>query len=254
MPRRAPGRSAQELEALLAARERELSDQRARAARAEALLAEERQRSDAARGVLRAVSRAAGDPQPVLDGLVESAGRLLRTALTRLQRMDGGRLAFAAAWWDPAHPRAAVYAAGIVEALERARAGASPAPRRGAVSERAVLEARTVHVADVGAHADEFPDSVAAYGAHGPTSALAAPLLGRAGVLGVLTFFRDDAGGFAPEEIAAAESFADQAVIAIENARLFAELQESNASLREALEQQTATAHVLEVISRSPTD
>src|SRR4029079_182338 len=80
------------------------------------------------------------------------------------------------------------------------------------------------------------------------------PLLQSGKSVGVLAVHRQERRGFSAREIALLETFADQAVIAIENARLFEELNESNATLREALEQQTATAEVLRVIASSPTD
>src|SRR5688500_7633603 len=97
---------------------------------------------------------------------------------------------------------------------------------------------------------------------------VAVPLVGRAGPIGVLSLVRFEVQPFSEQQIALLETFADQAVIAIENARLFEELeqrnaelqdrttalQESNRQMTEALEQQTATAEVLRVIASAPTD
>jgi signal transduction histidine kinase len=87
-----------------------------------------------------------------------------------------------------------------------------------------------------------------------PLSWLAAPLHARDHVAGVLLFTRYSRGPFTESEVTVAETFAKQAVIAIENARLFNELEERNREVTEALEQQTATAEVLAIISSSPTD
>src|SRR5262249_8448063 len=80
------------------------------------------------------------------------------------------------------------------------------------------------------------------------------PMLRHDEAIGTIAVTRREPGGFTDDEIPLLQPFADQAVIAIENARLLSELQEKNASLSEALDQQTATAEILRVISQSPSD
>src|SRR5262249_44216528 len=107
------------------------------------------------------------------------------------------------------------------------------------------------HIHDVQASTDEFPDSKAAL-RFGYRTILAVPLLRQDEAIGVLTIRRTEVKPFTDKQIGLVTTFADQAVIAIENARLFDEVQARTRDLSESLEQQTATSEVLKVISSSP--
>jgi two-component system, NtrC family, sensor kinase len=122
-------------------------------------------------------------------------------------------------------------------------------PGRGSTSGRAALERRTTHIPDV------MADPEYTYGskANDPVrTVLAVPMLKGDQLLGVILTYRLEVKPFSEKQIALVETFADQAVIAIQNVRLFDEVQARTRELTESLQQQTATSEVLKVISSSP--
>src|SRR5262249_2490083 len=122
------------------------------------------------------------------------------------------------------------------------------------MSARAARERRIQHVTDIQAE-HSIPEAARrASEAVGQRAGVAVPLLREGEAVGVLTVSRQEARAFSEKELTLLQTFADQAVIALQNVRLFTELQEKNRALTESLEQQTATAEVLKVISRSTFD
>jgi signal transduction histidine kinase len=125
---------------------------------------------------------------------------------------------------------------------------------RGTVAGRSVLERQAVGVTDLQAESEEYPEGSGLARQTGQRATLSVPLLREGASIGVILLRRAEAVAFTDKQIALLQTFADQAVIAIENVRLFTELQASNLQLTTALEQQAASAEVLRVISQSPTD
>jgi GAF domain-containing protein len=124
----------------------------------------------------------------------------------------------------------------------------------GSITGRAVIDRRTINVADILAEGDEYPESRKRALQAGYRTALCVPLVHAGEAIGVIFIRRAEVRPFTERQIELVNTFADQAVIAIENTRLFEQVQARTKELTESLEYQTATSDVLNVISRSPTD
>jgi signal transduction histidine kinase len=189
--------------------------------------------------LLRIISQSPTDLGPVLQALGERAADLCEATDALIYRLEGDALRLVAA-----HGTMASLPLGETVPLTR-----------GYPTGRAVLDRRTIRIVDLGAEVDtEFPESRSTQARSGTRSALATPLLREGTAIGALLVRRTERRPFTDRQVALLETFASQAVIAIENVRLFTELQSSNRELTEALQQQTATAEILRVISGSPTD
>ncbi|UCG96467.1 MAG: GAF domain-containing protein [Burkholderiales bacterium] len=183
--------------------------------------------------ILRVISGSVTDTQPVFDAIVHSCRRLFAGKTVALVMPKGDMI------------EAVAYASDTDDHAENIL---KPWPLdRGSGAGTCILESRLVTVADTAVAAKEFARMPQLAIALGYRSCLFVPLLRERRAIGCLTILRATTGTFDDNEVALAQTFADQAVIAIENARLFNET-------REALEQQTATAEVLQVISSSVAD
>src|SRR4029453_7525150 len=195
------------------------------------------ERETATSGILRIISNSPTDTQPVLDEVAESAARLCSAYDAVIFRLDGDVL------------RRAAHTGPIPAPL-----GFAIPATRSRVTGRAVLDRQPVHVADAQAKSDQFPETRTFALEHGFRTILSVPLLREGLAIGTIDLRRTELQPFTETEIALLQTFAAQAVIAIENVRLFKELQTSNRDLTTALEQQTATSEILRVISSSPMD
>ncbi|MDX8541230.1 GAF domain-containing protein [Mesorhizobium abyssinicae] len=202
-------------------------------------LGEALQQQTATADVLKVISRSAFNLQSVLQTLIDSAVRLCGAKLSGIFMRDGDVFRLAAGYEQTPEYRA------------YEEANPSPISRQSWVG-RTALDKAVVHIPDVTKDTEHGLPEAPRLG--GYSAVLCVPLMREGSVIGVFAMTRPEPGAFTDSQIELVQTFADQAVIAIENVRLFEEVQQRTREATEALEYQTATSDVLSVISRSPTD
>ena len=201
-------------------------------------LDEAREREAASAEVLKVISSSPGELQPVFDTILESATRICEAKFGLLYTYDG-ELFHNAAMCDAPLPLAEFH---------RQRGAFKPRPET--PLDRLLKTKSTIRTADDSA--EPVPSAPARLA--GAKSHIAVPMLKDEKVAGAIVIYRQEVKPFTDKQIELVTSFAAQAVIAIENARLLSELRQRTDDLTESLDQQTATSQVLQVISSSPGD
>ncbi len=204
------------------------------------------ERQTAMTDVLEAVGTARLDVQPVFDRIVEHAQRLSDDTIAFISVRDETELRTMAAAGPTSVDSAAIDYLGNLDAPQTIDDHTS-------TSGTVYLTGKPVHIPDWNeVPADRYPNSRARDS--GARTLLALPMRRRGDTVGVMTFARAAAGGYDDGEISLLQAFADQAAIAVDNARLLREIEERNTDLSESLELQTATSEILQLISANPGD
>ena len=190
--------------------------------------------------MLKVISRSTFDLQTVLDTLVKSAVQLCEADMGHIARPNEAGLFQTQAHFG--------HSTELKEELDRI----SFKPGRDSLTGRALFERTTVQIVDAQTDPEYKMSELQRLGGH--RSMIGTPLLREGTPIGVFSLARRSVRPFTDKQMALLTTFADQAVIAIENARLFDEVRARTDELSESLRQQTATAHVLQVISRSAFD
>ncbi|HYS83728.1 MAG TPA: GAF domain-containing protein [Bradyrhizobium sp.] len=221
----------------LEARTRELAEVRGH-------LSEALEQQTATSEVLRAITGSPGDLKPVFEAILTNARRLCEAKFGHLLIYDGERFRVAAVHAAPSI---------LTDFLNRGPFPAGAATGLG----RLASTKRVVHVADLKAeqaYLDRDPLRVATVEGAGARTGLAVPMLKENKLVGAIVIYRQEVRPFTDRQIELVSTFADQAAIAIENVRLFDDVQARTRELTESLQQQTATADMLKVIGRSTFD
>jgi len=210
----------------------ELQEKNRALTQAHAQVSESLEQQTATSEILRVIAASPTDVQPVFETIAQSAARLCEAFDAVVYRVEG----------DVLRP-----------VTHHGSGEVGPIPLvPGTANGRAVIERRLVHVTDIQAETNEFPEGATISQREGTRSFVSVPLLREGRAIGTIAVRRFEVRPFGEKQIAL--TFADQAVIAIENTRLFKELETRNRDLTEALDRQTATAEILRVISQAQTE